>query len=103
MATKRMIARENQLLKRIKHKENQARRAELRDTVKSLKSSPEEKLFAMFSLSKRNVDESPSRHTRRCWKCGRPKGVYRKFGLCRCCIFDAMRKGWLVGVRKASW
>ena len=66
-------------------------------------SSPEEKLHAMFALANRKVDESPTRQTRRCWKCGRPKGVYRRFGLCRCCIFQAMRQGWLVGVRKASW
>lgn len=103
MATKRMIAREKQLLKKINHKDNQKKREELRKVVKSKDSSPEEKLLAMFALSKRKVDESPSRHTRRCWKCGRPKGVYRRFGLCRCCIFDAMRQGWLVGVRKASW
>lgn len=103
MATKRMIARENQLLKKINHKDNQKKRDELRKIVKSLESSPEEKLMAMFTLSKRKTDESASRHTRRCWKCGRPKGVYRRFGLCRCCIFEAMRLGWLVGVRKASW
>ena len=103
MATKSKIAREKQLEKLLDHKENQATRDKLRKTVRSLEVSGEEKLEAMFSLAKRKVDESASRHTRRCWKCGRPKGVYRRFGLCRCCIFSAMRRGWLVGVRKASW
>ena len=103
MATKSKIAREKQLVKLINHKENQQTRDKLRQIVKSHDASAEEKLVAMFSLAKRKVDESPSRHTRRCWKCGRPKGVYRRFGLCRCCIFSAMRQGWLVGVRKASW
>lgn len=103
MATKSKIAREKQLLKRLNHKENQETRNKLRETVKSHKSTPEEKMLAMFALAKRNVDESPTRHTRRCWQCGRPKGVYRRLGLCRCCIFSAMRNGWLVGFRKASW
>ena len=103
MATKSKIARDKLLSKLNGHEVNQETRDKLRSIVKSHESSPEEKLVAMFNLSKRKVDESRSRQTRRCWKCGRPKGVYRRFGLCRCCIFDAMRKGWLVGVRKASW
>jgi len=103
MATKRMIAREKKLLKLIGHKENQEKRNALRSKIKSLDTPAEEKLVAMFDLAKRKLDESPTRHTRCCWKCGRSKGVYRRFGLCRCCIFDAMRQGWLVGVRKASW
>ncbi|MCP8352499.1 30S ribosomal protein S14 [Candidatus Synchoanobacter obligatus] len=103
MATKSKIARSTKLSKLLSHKENQEKRADLRRVVKCLKSTPDEKLHAMFTLAGRKVDESPSRNTRRCWKCGRPKGVYRKLGLCRCCIFDAMRRGWLVGFRKASW
>ena len=103
MATKSKSARDKQLTKLISHKENQQKRDALRAKVKSHDSSPEEKLHAMFALANRKVDESPTRQTRRCWKCGRPKGVYRRFGLCRCCIFQAMRQGWLVGVRKASW
>ena len=82
---------------------NRKKRSELKSIVKSHDSAPEEKLKAMIELNKRPLDESPTRHTNRCWNCGRPRGVYRRFGLCRCCIFDAMRKGWLVGVRKASW
>jgi small subunit ribosomal protein S14 len=39
----------------------------------------------------------------RCQKCGRPKAVYRKFGLCRICIRDMAHKGELPGVAKASW
>ena len=103
MATKSKIARDKLLTKLNSHEQNRKTREGLRQTVKSLTSSPEEKLIAMFALSQRKVDESPSRQTRRCWKCGRPKGVYRRFGLCRCCIRSAMTKGWLVGVRKASW
>jgi small subunit ribosomal protein S14 len=39
----------------------------------------------------------------RCQKCGRPKAVYRKFGLCRICIRDMAHRGELPGVAKASW
>ncbi len=39
----------------------------------------------------------------RCQKCGRPRSVYRKFGLCRVCFRDMAHAGELPGVRKASW
>lgn len=39
----------------------------------------------------------------RCNKCGRPKAVYRKFGLCRICFRTMALKGYLPGVVKASW
>lgn len=39
----------------------------------------------------------------RCNKCGRPKAVYRKFGLCRICFRLLAMKGFLPGVIKASW
>ncbi|MDC3181269.1 30S ribosomal protein S14 [Gammaproteobacteria bacterium] len=103
MATKSKIARFNQLQRKLEHKENQETREGLKNKVKSKDASINEKMVAMIALSKRPVDESSSRQTRRCWKCGRPKGVYRRFGLCRCCMFHAMREGFLVGVRKASW
>jgi small subunit ribosomal protein S14 len=39
----------------------------------------------------------------RCTKCGRPKAVFRKFGLCRICVRDLAHKGELPGVTKSSW
>jgi small subunit ribosomal protein S14 len=39
----------------------------------------------------------------RCKRCGRPKAVYRKFGLCRICIRTMAHRGELPGVSKASW
>ncbi|QSB04528.1 type Z 30S ribosomal protein S14 [Natronoglycomyces albus] len=39
----------------------------------------------------------------RCQKCGRPKAVYRKFGLCRVCLREMAHRGELPGVHKASW
>ena len=39
----------------------------------------------------------------RCQRCGRPRAVYRKFGLCRICVREMAHRGELPGVRKASW
>ena len=39
----------------------------------------------------------------RCRKCGRPRSVYRKFGLCRVCLRDLAHAGEIPGVTKASW
>ena len=39
----------------------------------------------------------------RCRMCGRPRAVYRKFGICRICFRDMASKGLIPGVKKASW
>jgi small subunit ribosomal protein S14 len=39
----------------------------------------------------------------RCRRCGRPKAVYRKFGLCRICLREMALNGEIPGVVKASW
>ena len=39
----------------------------------------------------------------RCNRCGRPKAVYRAFGICRICFRQMALNGLLPGVKKASW
>ena len=39
----------------------------------------------------------------RCRLCGRPRAVYRKFGVCRICFRKMASDGMIPGVRKASW
>ncbi|MBF0532106.1 MAG: type Z 30S ribosomal protein S14 [Candidatus Omnitrophica bacterium] len=39
----------------------------------------------------------------RCQICGRPKGYYRRFGLCRICFRELAWRGEIPGVKKASW
>ena len=39
----------------------------------------------------------------RCNRCGRPRSVYRKFGLCRVCLRELALKGELPGITKSSW
>jgi len=39
----------------------------------------------------------------RCRLCGRPRAVYRKFGICRICFRNMASDGLIPGVMKASW
>lgn len=39
----------------------------------------------------------------RCPLCGRPRGYYRMFGMCRICLRDRANKGEIPGVTKSSW
>ena len=39
----------------------------------------------------------------RCKICGRPRAVYRKFGICRICFRNMASDGLIPGVTKASW
>lgn len=39
----------------------------------------------------------------RCTMCGRPRAVYRKFGICRICLRERALLGDVPGLRKASW
>jgi ribosomal protein S14 len=39
----------------------------------------------------------------RCNRCGRPRAVFRKFGLCRICVRELAHAGQLPGVQKSSW
>ncbi len=43
------------------------------------------------------------RHRNRCFRCGRARAYYRKFGLCRICFREQAHLGMLPGVVKASW
>ncbi|HPA45246.1 MAG TPA: type Z 30S ribosomal protein S14 [bacterium] len=43
------------------------------------------------------------REYHRCKRCGRSRGYYRKFQLCRVCVRQLALGGSLPGVIKASW
>ncbi len=44
-----------------------------------------------------------TRNRRICKICGRPRAVYRKFGICRICFRNLASQGLIPGVKKASW
>ncbi|MGB9678053.1 MAG: type Z 30S ribosomal protein S14 [Candidatus Ratteibacteria bacterium] len=43
------------------------------------------------------------RERNRCWRCGRARGYYKKFGICRVCFRELASRGEIPGVKKASW
>ena len=57
---------------------------------------------ALIEKSKKKPKFSTRAYSR-CNKCGRPKAVYRKFGVCRICFRELALNGMLAGVTKASW
>ena len=79
------------------------KRAALKKIVSSVDASYEEKIEAAAKLSKLPRDSSPSRQRNRCELSGRPRGVYRKFGLGRNKLREATMRGDVPGLRKASW
>ena len=56
---------------------------------------------AMIEKANKKPKFSTRAYTR-CTNCGRPKAVYRKFGVCRICFRLMALKGLLPGVKKAS-
>jgi len=44
-----------------------------------------------------------TRNRNRCKLCGRARGYYRDFEVCRICLRELALKGELPGVTKASW
>jgi small subunit ribosomal protein S14 len=80
-----------------------AKRAKLKEAIRSPRSSPEERAAAVAGLQKLPRDASPSRGRKRCSITGRSRGVYRKFGLGRVKIRETVSRGELPGVSKASW
>lgn len=101
MAKTCMIVRD---LKRAKlSKKARPRREELKNIIKNPNVSFEEKMLAVEKLNKSPRNESPIRVRSRCRICGRPRAVYRKFGLCRVHLREAMMRGDIPGMIKASW
>jgi small subunit ribosomal protein S14 len=61
-------------------------------------------------VAKKSLIVKQSRPTRfkvraysRCNRCGRPRAVYRKFGLCRICLRELAHQGGIPGMTKSSW
>jgi small subunit ribosomal protein S14 len=80
-----------------------AKREALLSVLWSSSSSDEDKDAARVQLQKLPRDASPTRLRNRCSLTGRPRGVYRKFGLGRNKLRDLAMRGEVPGVIKASW
>ena len=100
MAKKSMIARE---VKRKKLVEKYAsKRKSLLDEFNSAK-DPMKRLEIHRKIQSLPRNSAPSRMRNRCWATGKPRGVYRDFGLCRNQLRQRAHNGELPGVVKSSW
>jgi small subunit ribosomal protein S14 len=79
------------------------RRAQLLEIISDQRASDETREAARAKLQKLPRDASPVRLRNRCALTGRPRGVYRKFGLGRNKLRDLALKGEVPGIIKASW
>jgi small subunit ribosomal protein S14 len=80
-----------------------AKRAALMDIIQDARASDEAREEARAKLQKLPRDASPVRLRNRCAMTGRPRGVYRKFGLGRNKLRELALRGEVPGVIKASW
>ena len=79
------------------------KRAELLAIIRNVKVSEEERYAARRRLEQLPRDSSPTRLRNRCTLTGRPRGVFRKFGLGRNKLREIAMRGEIPGVVKASW
>jgi small subunit ribosomal protein S14 len=101
MAKTSMVEREIKRKKLVKRYAK--KRAELKAVLSDANASYEAKMEASVKLQKLPRDSSESRMRNRCVLSGRPRGVYRKFGLGRNKLREATMRGDVPGLRKASW
>jgi small subunit ribosomal protein S14 len=80
-----------------------AKRAALLELLADARASDEAKEQARERLQKLPRNASPVRLRNRCAITGRPRGVYRKFGLGRNKLRELALRGEVPGMIKASW
>jgi small subunit ribosomal protein S14 len=80
-----------------------AKRAALFATINDMSLSDDERMDARLKLQQLPRNASPSRQRNRCALTGRPRGVFRKFGLCRNKLREVAMRGEVPGMTKASW
>mgnify|MGYP001806000078 FL=1 len=101
MAKKSMIARDRKRTEIAA--QFSAKRAALKAVINDRSASSEQIDEALAKLQKLPRDAGPTRQQRRCRISGRPHAVYRKFGLSRNKLREAVMRGDVPGVVKASW
>lgn len=101
MAKKSMINRDIKRTKLVA--KYRTKRLALKQIIKSVSSSDEERFQASIKLQALPRDASPVRQRSRCGLTGRPHGFYRKFGLGRIKLRERAMNGEVPGLSKASW
>lgn len=101
MAKKALINRE---AKRVAlAKKYAAKRVAIFSVINNANATDEERFEARLKLQAIPRNAAPVRQRRRCAITGRPRGVFRKFGLGRTKIREIAMNGEVPGVIKASW
>ncbi|NHC47496.1 30S ribosomal protein S14 [Motilibacter aurantiacus] len=101
MAKRSKIARDQQRREVVAR--HAARRAELKETLRSPASSEEDRASALAELRRQPRDASPTRLRNRDTVDGRPRGHLRRFGLSRVRFREMAHRGELPGITKSSW
>ena len=79
------------------------KRKKLLEQINNIDLSFDERLQYRLKLEKLPKNSNRIRVRNRCNVTGRPRGVYRKFGLSRITFRELASKGMIPGVSKASW
>jgi small subunit ribosomal protein S14 len=94
----------NREVKRARLVEKYAKKAaSLKEIIESGTASDDEKMAARLTLQKLPRNANPTRQRNRCALTGRPRGVFRRFGLGRIKIREIAMRGEIPGLTKASW
>ena len=101
MAKTALVNRDKKRRKTVK--KYAARRKELVEIINNQRLSQEDRYAARLKMQQLPRDASPVRLRNRCALTGRPRGVYKKFGLGRSKLRDIAMRGEIPGVIKASW
>ncbi len=80
-----------------------AKYAKLKAIADDQSADETERLIARLKMAEIPRNANPTRVRNRCVTTGRPRGYYRKFGLCRVELRDLANKGMIPGVTKSSW
>ncbi|WP_116950988.1 30S ribosomal protein S14 [Jiangella endophytica] len=101
------MAKRSKIAKDARRREIVARYAERRAALKRVLADPastdDERAAARRALSRQPRDASPTRLRNRDQIDGRPRAVYRAFGLSRIRLRELAHRGELPGVTKSSW
>lgn len=84
-------------------KKFEVKRAALLAIINDFKQPEDERMAARMQLQQLPRNASPTRVRNRCKLTGRPRGVYRKFGLGRNKLREIAMRGEIPGMTKASW
>ena len=79
------------------------KRQDIKNQLKNTELEIEQVMLLRKKLQKLPLNSAPNRQRNRCSLTGRPRGVYRKFGLGRSKLRKAAMRGDIPGLTKASW